>query len=100
VKWLPDDEVEMLIGEHFLVDDAANLDWTLRHGRSTGLFVALKLAAERVYDVSDDRKRRVVAVLKSHLSADRVPIAQNGVRSCGYLFQHLIAKVNSLKILF
>ena len=44
VKWLPDDEVEMLIGEHLLVDDAANLDWTLRHGRSTGLFVALKSA--------------------------------------------------------
>ncbi len=44
IKWLPDDEVEMLIGEHLLVDDAANFDWTLRHGRSTGLFVALKLA--------------------------------------------------------
>jgi len=70
------DELDTVTNEHILVDDATGLDWTLRHGRSTALFVALKIAPERVYDVSDDRKRRVVAVLKSHLAADRVPIAQ------------------------
>ena len=98
VKWLPGEELETLICDHILVDDATGLDWTLRHGRSTAMFVALKIAPERVYDVSDDRKRRVINVLKSHLAADRVPIAQNGVRSCGYLFRFLIKRGDPLPV--
>lgn len=62
------------------------------------MFVALKIAPERIYDVSDERKRRVVTVLKSHLTADRVPVAQNGVRSCGYLFRHLIGRGEALPV--
>lgn len=88
-KWLPDDEADMLINDHLLADDSSALDWTLRHGRSTGLFVALKLAPERIYDANPDRQRKVIAIARSHLSADRVPIARNGVRSCGYLFRYL-----------
>ena len=85
---LPDDEVANVIDDHFLQADDATLDWTLRHGRSTGLFVALKSAPTRVYN--EDRQRKVISVIKSHLLADRLPIALNGVRSVCYLFHHLL----------
>lgn len=60
----------------------------LRHGRSAALFVALKESPATVYNDKD--KERVCKVILQNLSADRVPIAMNGVRACGYLFQYLM----------
>ncbi|PSN31349.1 eIF-2-alpha kinase activator GCN1, partial [Blattella germanica] len=68
--------------------DDLPLDWTLRHGRSAALSVALKEAAAQIY--TDDYKEKICKVLLAYLMADRVPIAMNGVRGCGYLFQHLM----------
>lgn len=60
----------------------------LRHGRSAALFVALKEAPGSLY--SGKNKERVCKVILSYLAADRVQIAMNGVRACGYLFQYLM----------
>lgn len=66
----------------------------LRHGRSAALFVALKESPTTVYNSKE--KDRTCAVILSHLSADRVQIVMNGVRSCGYLFQHLMNEGQSV----
>jgi hypothetical protein len=57
---------------HFLcsTDDDLPLDWTLRHGRSAALSVALKEAAPQLY--TDDYKDKICRVLLAHLMADRV----------------------------
>jgi hypothetical protein len=57
---------------HFLcsTDDDLPLDWTLRHGRSAALSVALKEAASELY--TDDYKDKICRVLHAHLMADRV----------------------------
>jgi hypothetical protein len=59
-KCLPDDELSSLVEEHLLRDDVS-LDWTLRHGRSTLLFVALKSAPERIW--TDAWRGKLEAVL-------------------------------------
>lgn len=70
------------------VGNNVNEDWMLRHGRSAALFVALKEAAGVVY--TENNKDRVCKVLLSYLSADRTQIAMNGLRACGYLFEHVL----------
>nr|BAN20950.1 translational activator gcn1 [Riptortus pedestris] len=82
------DQLTVTLNDHLLQDDLTS-DWTLRHGRSTALFVALKEAPERLY--KDDFKEKVQKRLLVFLTADRVPIAMNGVRGCGYLFEYLMS---------
>ena len=41
-KYLPEEELSGLVEEHMQSDDLS-ADWTLRHGRSTMVFVALKV---------------------------------------------------------
>lgn len=65
-----------------------NADWMLRHGRSAALFVVLKESPATVYTPKEEE--RVCKVILSYLAADRVQIAMNGVRACGYLFQYLM----------
>ena len=55
----------------FLEDDQP-LDWTLRHGRSSGLTVALKEAPDIIY--TDTYKDKITKTLISLLSSDRVII--------------------------
>jgi len=86
-RWLSPEQLHAALTDHLLCDDLP-LDWTLRHGRSTALSVALKEATPHVY--TDDYKDKICRVLLAYLMADRVPIAMNGVRGCGYLFQHLM----------
>ncbi len=62
------------------------MEWSLRHGRSTALFVALKLCPERIY--TNDTVPRLEKILLGLLQADRVPVAENGVRAACYLFEH------------
>ncbi|GFG32063.1 hypothetical protein Cfor_06845 [Coptotermes formosanus] len=86
-RWLSPEQLHAALTDHLLYDDLP-LDWTLRHGRSAVLSVALKEATPQVY--TDDYKDKICRVLLAYLMADRVPIAMNGVRGCGYLFQHLM----------
>ncbi|XP_049938173.1 eIF-2-alpha kinase activator GCN1 [Schistocerca serialis cubense] len=87
-RWLSPEQLHATLTDHLLYDDVP-MDWTLRHGRSAALSVALKEAAPVVY--TDDYKEKICRVLLGYLMADRVPIAMNGVRGCGYLFQHLMS---------
>lgn len=53
----------------YLVDDVT-VEWTLRHGRSAALFVALKEAPEKVY--VPEYKDKIHKVILSFIAADRV----------------------------
>ena len=83
---LPDDELDIVVNECLLNDDAS-VDWTVRHGRSAALSVALKEAAGQICKPQwQDRLNRV---LLGYLAADRIPIVSNSVRAMGFLFKHL-----------
>ena len=92
-KYLPEDELSALVEEHMQSDDVS-VDWTLRHGRSALVFVALKVAAERLW--VEGWSRKLEGVLRSFLNADRIPIAENAVRAIGYLFEFLIKEGKEL----
>ena len=68
---LPADELEALVNECLIHDDPS-LDWTLRHGRSAVLSVALKEAAEQVYTA--EWRDKLHRVLLSYLTTDQIPI--------------------------
>ncbi|RZF42658.1 hypothetical protein LSTR_LSTR001453 [Laodelphax striatellus] len=86
-RWLTPEQRHVTLNDHLLQDDTP-LDWTIRHGRSAALMVVLKESASIVY--TEEYSERINKTLLSFLMADRVPIAMNGVRGCGYLFQHLM----------
>ena len=88
LRWLSADEADMVMNNHILASDDVSLDWTVRHGRSTALFVALKETPARIF--IENRKSKVIRTILSYLAADRIPIVQNGLRACGYLFRHCI----------
>ena len=67
--------------------DDPSIDWTLRHGRSAVLSVALKEAPAEVY--RPEWRDRLHRVLLSYLTADRVPIVSNAIRAMGFLFKYL-----------
>ena len=75
-----------LMNECFSNDDPS-IDWTLRHGRSAVLSVALKEAPAEVY--RPEWRDRLHRVLLSYLTADRVPIVSNAIRAMGFLFTYL-----------
>ncbi|XP_014232646.1 eIF-2-alpha kinase activator GCN1 [Trichogramma pretiosum] len=87
VKCLNADQLDTALNDHLLCT-SANDDWTLKHGRSAALFVALKEAPEVIY--TEKYKDRVCKVILTHLAAEKIQIAMNGIRACGYLFQHLM----------
>ena len=93
-RWLPKDELATVKGDH-LVSDDPGADWTLRHGRSTALFVALKAAPERVLADQGDLEK-VVQVVLAFLAADRIPVVENGVRCVCFLFAHCLATGQAL----
>ncbi|XP_050428073.1 eIF-2-alpha kinase activator GCN1 isoform X2 [Adelges cooleyi] len=86
-KWLSPEQLNVALNDHILVDDIS-LDPVLRHGRSSALFVALKESADSVYSAQYSDK--ILKTILSHLQSDKVSIIMNGVRSCGYLFLHLM----------
>ena len=88
LRWLPTEDADSIMNNHILAGDDVDLDWTVRHGRSTALFVALKETPSRIF--SGSNKQKVVQAILSYLAADRIPIVQNGVRSCAFLFTHCI----------
>ena len=89
LRWLPSEDADTIMNNHILATDDVDLEWTIRHGRSTALFVALKEAPFRIFN--GIQKEKVISAILAYLAADRIPIVQNGVRSCAYLFSHCIA---------
>lgn len=86
-RWLPQDELAVFARDHLLSDDPSE-DWTLRHGCSVTLSVALKQAPERI--LTDDWRDRVVKTLIKYMTADRVPIVIGGVRGSGHCLRHML----------
>ena len=83
LPWLPEEELSPVL-ELILSDDPGQ-DWTVRHGRSSVLAVLLAQSAKTV-----SQQERLVKTVLSHLAADNVNVATNGVRSGGYLvLEHL-----------
>lgn len=74
-RWLPTEELVPVVTDNML-DDDLSLDWTIRHGRSALVAVALKEAPVTIY--SEEWAPKVIRVILAHLVADRVPIASNG----------------------
>lgn len=87
VKFLTPDQLNTALNDHLLCA-SASADLTLKHGRSAALFVALKEAPEVIY--TEKHRERVCKIILMHLANDKVQIAMNGVRACGYLFQYLM----------
>ena len=88
LRWLPSEDADSVMNNHILAPDDVDLDWTIRHGRSTALFVAIKEMPWRI--VSGNQKQKVIQSILSYLVADRIPIVQNGIRSCAFFIKHCI----------
>ncbi|XP_037092852.1 eIF-2-alpha kinase activator GCN1-like [Pollicipes pollicipes] len=87
-RWLPPDELHVAYRDTILDDDSM-LDWTVRHGRSAALYVALKCAPEQV--LTDDWTKRTIRVIVGYVQADRPPLVMNGLRAAGYLLRHQLS---------
>lgn len=79
IPWLPEEELSPVL--EVILSDDPGLDWTVRHGRSSVLAVLLAQSAKTV----SQQDSRLVKTILSHLAADNVNVATNGVRSAGYL---------------
>lgn len=84
-KWLSPEQLADTFNNHLLREES-NEDWTLRHGKSTALFVALKECPSTVYITEYEAK--ICKTIVSNITSDKVPIANNAIRAAGYLFQY------------
>ena len=88
IPWLPEEELSPVLD--VVLSDDPGQDWTVRHGRSSVLAVLLAQSAKTV-----SQQDRLVKTILSHLAADNVNVATNGVRSGGYLvLEHLNNKTS------
>ncbi|KAF5292015.1 hypothetical protein FQA39_LY14132 [Lamprigera yunnana] len=94
-KWLSHPQLDSVITEHIL-NDELHFDWLLRQGRAAALSVVLKESPNILWD--EQYQVRLIRTLLSQLAADRVPITQTAVRSCGYLLQHLMLNEAQLPV--
>ena len=78
-------ESSYLMFSFLLTDDDVTLEWTLRHGRSAALFVALKEAPSTIY--VNDYKEKIHKSLLGYLATDRVS------HSSSSYFEHLITSI-------
>nr|XP_014345196.1 PREDICTED: translational activator GCN1 [Latimeria chalumnae] len=84
---LPNEELSILL-QQYLLADVSGVDWMVRHGRSVALSIALKVAPDRVCALEDCS--RVLEVVLSNATADRIPIAASGIRAMGFFMRHQI----------
>lgn len=84
-RWLPRDQLADVLNNCILRDDP-NEDWTLRHGKSAALFVALKECPGNVY--LPEYEAKICKIIVSNITSEKIPIANNAIRASGYLFQY------------
>ncbi|XP_052833677.1 eIF-2-alpha kinase activator GCN1 [Octopus bimaculoides] len=89
---LPDSDFTDMMNTH-LMDTDNGSDWTLRHGRSVALAVAIKEGAERVLVPS--LQPAVFHTVTHFTAADRIPICLSGLRAATYVLSYQIT--NSLE---
>ncbi len=87
--WLPNDELNNIAKDH-LLDDDLTVDWTLRHGRSVALRIALKEASNRL--IKPEWNDRICKTLIAFITSDRVSIVINGIKGSAYLIKDCLMK--------
>lgn len=84
-RWLPLDQLADALNNYILRDDP-NEDWTLRHGKSAALFVALKECPANIY--VPEYEAKIAKIIVSNITSEKIPIAGNAIRATGYLLQY------------
>lgn len=84
-KWLSPEQIDDALSNHILQDDPSE-DWTVRHGKSAALYVALKEAATAVYTPKYESK--ICKSITTNIVSDKIPIASNAIRAAGYLLEY------------
>lgn len=84
-KWLSPEQLADALNNHLLREES-NEDWTLRHGKLTALYVALKECPSTVYTAEFEVK--ICKSIVANITSDKIPIACNAIRAAGYLFQY------------
>lgn len=84
-RWLTPDQLDDAMNSHLVNEDYGE-DASLRHGRTTALFVALKEYPTAIY--VDKYESKIFKTIISSVASDKIPVALNGVRAAGYLLQY------------
>lgn len=92
-RWLPPNELTSFARDYLLNKESSE-EWTLRHGCSVTLAVALKQAPERL--LTEEWTDAVIATLIKYLTADRVPIVLSGVRATGQFLRYMLQESDNL----
>nr|XP_022338883.1 eIF-2-alpha kinase activator GCN1-like [Crassostrea virginica] len=85
-KILPEEELTEIMIQQLLDTAESGADWTLRHGRSQALAVALKEAAPKIW--TPTFQSSIVKCLSGLIDSDKVPLCQSGLRGLGYALLH------------
>jgi len=73
--------------QQLLLDDG---DASIRQARSTAIIVALKSNCDVIY--SEKYRDKINKYVLSLLSSDKVPLIQNGLRACCYIFLYCVRR--------
>lgn len=92
-KWLSPEQLDDALNNYILSDDP-NDDWTIKHGKSAALFVALKEAPIIVY--SNKYEAKIHKSITINITSDKIQIANNAIRATGYLLKHCMIENLSL----
>lgn len=84
-RWLAPDQLADALNNHILREESGE-DWTLKHGKSAALFVALKESPATVY--TPEYEAKIAKIIVSNIVSDKIPVACNAIRAAGYLLQH------------
>ncbi|XP_006818140.1 LOW QUALITY PROTEIN: stalled ribosome sensor GCN1-like [Saccoglossus kowalevskii] len=83
---LPEAELLSLLDDHLLISDPS-ADWTVKHGTSVAIGVALKEAPEQVLA---KREEKLLDIAMANATTDRIPICVSGIRCIGFLARHYL----------
>lgn len=86
-RWLSPDQLADALNNHILRDDSSE-DWTVKHGKSAALFVALKESPSTVY--TPEYEAKICKIIVSNIVSDKIPVACNAIRASGYLLQYCL----------
>ncbi|GBP56848.1 eIF-2-alpha kinase activator GCN1 [Eumeta japonica] len=86
IHCLPTTHLDAALHHHILSSDTN--DWTLLHGRSCALFVALKETPQHIY--LEQYQEKINKTLLGYLTSDKIPVVSNGIRGIGYLIRYLL----------
>jgi hypothetical protein len=85
MKYMTEEMVDDALNNHIFNEDFGE-DWSLRHGRTAALFVALKETPATVFNSKYESK--LCKTLVTCIQSDKLSVASNGVRGACYLLVH------------